>query len=240
VSEVIKELRMKKEIWISVILLAFTVFPLRAQNVHIVGAMKNVMRKGELFATIDIDTLSKETNLYGMGPVEYLKGEITVVNGRCFKSTVQPNGEMKVEETFEVKAPFFGYAQIEKWEEVQMPDSVHTIKQLEKFLNASTLERARPYFFKLKGEVDFAKIHVVNLPKGSVVHSPEEAHVGQANYSIKNKYAEIIGFFSTEHQTIFTHHSTFVHMHLITDDLLQMGHVDELQIQSKNLHLYLQ
>ena len=54
-SEVIKELRMKKEIWISVILLAFTVFPLRAQNVHIVGAMKNVMRKGELFATIDID-----------------------------------------------------------------------------------------------------------------------------------------------------------------------------------------
>jgi acetolactate decarboxylase len=240
VREVIKELRMKKEIWISVILLLFSVFPLRAQNVHIVGAMKNVMRKGELFATIDIDTLSKETNLYGMGPVEYLKGEITVVNGRCFKSTVQPNGEMKVEETFEVKAPFFGYAQIEKWEEVQMPDSVHTIKQLENFLNASTLERGRPYFFKLKGEVDFAKIHVVNLPKGSVVHSPEEAHVGQANYSIKNKYAEIIGFFSTEHQTIFTHHSTFVHMHLITDDLLQMGHVDELQIQSKNLHLYLQ
>jgi acetolactate decarboxylase len=212
---------------------------LHAQEAHIVGAMKNVMRKGELFATIDLDSLSNKSHLYGMGPVELLKGEITIVNGRSFKSSVQPNGEMKVEETFEVKAPFFGYAQIEKWEEVQMPDSVHTIKQLENFLNASTQERARPYFFKLKGEVDFAKIHVVNLPKGSVVHSPEEAHVGQGNYSIKNKNAEIIGFFSTEHQTIFTHHSTFVHMHLITDDLLQMGHVDELKLDSKKIMLFL-
>jgi len=214
-------------------------FTIHAQEVRIVGAMKNVMKKGELFGTINLDSLSNKTHLYGMGPVEYLTGEITVVDGRAFKSTIQSNGEMKVEETFEVKAPFFGYTQIEKWEERPIPDSVHTIQQLENFLNASTRDRLRPYFFKLKGEVDFAKIHVVNLPKGSVVHSPEEAHVGQANYSIKNKNAEIIGFFSMEHQTIFTHHSTFVHMHLITDDLLQMGHVDELTIFSQGIRLFL-
>lgn len=210
-----------------------------AQDVSIVGTMKNVMKKGELFATINLDSLSNKTHLYGMGPVEYLTGEITVLDGRSFKSTIQSNGEMKVEETFEVKAPFFGYTQIEKWEERQIPDSVHTIQQLENFLNASTRDRLLPYFFKLKGEVDFAKIHVVNLPKGSKVSSPEEAHVGQAVFSIKDKDAEIIGFFSTEHQTIFTHHSTFVHMHLITDDLLQMGHVDELNIVSQGVKLFL-
>jgi acetolactate decarboxylase len=230
---------MKKMMCMLFLFLCCEVVSLHAQETHIVGAMKNVMRKGELFATIDLDSLSNKPHLYGMGPVEFLTGEITVVNGRSFKSTVQLNGEMKVEETFEVKAPFFGYTQIEKWEERPISDSVHTIQQLENFLNASTRVRSRPYFFKLKGEVDFAKIHVVNLPKGSVVHSPEEAHVGQANYSIKNKNAEIIGFFSTEHQTIFTHHSTFVHMHLITDDLLQMGHVDELKLDSKKIRLFL-
>lgn len=230
---------MKKVICVLFILLCCEVPIVNAQKVHIVGAMKNVMRKGELYATLDLDSLSNKAHLYGMGPVEYLTGEITVIDGRAFKSTVMPNGEMKVEETFEVRAPFLGYTQIEKWEEVQTPDSVYTIKELENFLNASTQKRSRPYFFKLKGEVDFAKIHVVNLPKGSVVHSPEEAHVGQANYSIKNKNAEIIGFFSTEHQTIFTHHSTFVHMHLITDDLLQMGHVDELKFDVKRLKLFL-
>lgn len=210
-----------------------------AQEVHIVGAMKNVMRKGELFATIDLDSLSNKTHLYGMGPVEYLIGEITVVNGRSFKSTIQSNGEMKLEETFDVKAPFFGFARIDSWKEIELPDSIHSIAQLESFLNETTQERTRPYFFKLKGNVSNAKIHVVNLPKGSKVSSPDDAHVGQAVFSIKDKDAEIIGFFSTEHQTIFTHHSTFLHMHLITDDLLQMGHVDELKIDSNKIMLFL-
>ncbi|MFA9220675.1 MAG: acetolactate decarboxylase [Sediminibacterium sp.] len=201
--------------------------------------MKNVMRKGELFAAIDLDSLSNKTHLYGMGPVEYLIGEITVVNGRSFKSTIQSNGEMKLEETFDVKAPFFGFARIDSWKEIELPDSIHSIAQLESFLNETTQERTRPYFFKLKGKVSNAKIHVVNLPKGSNVSSPEEAHVGQAVFSIKDKDAEIIGFFSTEHQTIFTHHSTFLHMHLITDDLLQMGHVDELKIFSQGIKLFL-
>jgi acetolactate decarboxylase len=120
-----------------------------------------------------------------------------------------------------------------------LPDSIHSIAQLEAFLNETTHEIERPYFFKLKGKISNAKIHVVNLPKGSKVSSPEEAHVGQAIFSIKDKDAEIIGFFSTEHQTIFTHHSTFLHMHLITDDLLQMGHVDELTIVSQGTRLFL-
>jgi acetolactate decarboxylase len=214
-------------------------FTIHAQEVRIVGAMKNVMKKGELFGTIDLDSLSNKTHLYGMGPVEYLTGEITVVDGRAFKSTVQSNGEMKVEETFVVKAPFFGYSQINSWMEVVLPDSIHSIAQLESFLNETTHEIARSYFFKLKGKISSAKIHVVNLPKGSKVSSPEEAHVGQAVFSIKDKDAEIIGFFSTEHQTIFTHHSTFLHMHLITDDLLQMGHIDELKIDSNKIKMYL-
>jgi len=210
-----------------------------AQDVSIVGTMKNVMKKGELFATIDLDSLSNKTHLYGMGPVEYLTGELTIINGRSFKSTIQSNGEMKVEETFDVKAPFFGYARVDSWKEVELPDSIHSIAQLESFLNAATHDRIRPYFFKLTGKVSSAKIHVVNLPKGSKVSSPNDAHVGQAVFSIEDKNAEIIGFFSTEHQTIFTHHSTFVHMHLITDDLLQMGHVDELKIDSKKIMLFL-
>ena len=230
---------MKKEMCMLFLFLCCEVSMVCAQEVHIVGAMKNVMRKGELFATIDLDSLSNKTHLYGMGPVEYLTGELTIINGRSFKSTIQSNGEMKVEETFEAKAPFFGYAQINSWKEIGMPDSIHSIAQLESFLNETTHERARPYFFKLKGKVSNAKIHVVNLPKGSNVSSSEEAHVGQAVFSIKDKDAEIVGFFSTEHQTIFTHHSTFVHMHLVTDDFLQMGHVDELKIDSNKIMLFL-
>jgi acetolactate decarboxylase len=42
----------------------------------VAGAMKNVMWKGQLFGTIDLDTIFNKQHLYGLGPVEYLTGEL--------------------------------------------------------------------------------------------------------------------------------------------------------------------
>ena len=67
--------------------------------------------------------------------------------------------------------------------------------------------------------------------------SPDEAHQGQTIYKIINEDAEIIGFFSTEHQGVFTHHDSFLHMHLITKDESKMGHLDELAIGEMKLYL---
>jgi len=43
--------------------------------IQVVGAMKNVMWKGELGGTISLDTIKDKNGLYGLGPVEYLTGE---------------------------------------------------------------------------------------------------------------------------------------------------------------------
>jgi acetolactate decarboxylase len=48
---------------------------------------------------------------------------------------------------------------------------------------------------------------------------------------------EVVGFFSTEHKGIFTHHDSFLHMHLISSDEKEMGHLDELEIESMKLYL---
>lgn len=65
------------------------------------------------------------------------------------------------------------------------------------------------------GTVASAVIHIQNLPLGTKVSSPEEAHQGQRNYLIEEESVEVVGFFSTKHQGVFTHHNSFVHMHLI-------------------------
>ena len=41
-------------------------------DINIVGAMKNVMWKGELGGSIRIDTISNKKGLYGIGPESYL------------------------------------------------------------------------------------------------------------------------------------------------------------------------
>lgn len=41
----------------------------KPHEVKIVGQMKNVMRKGQLHANINLDTIADKSHLYGLGPL---------------------------------------------------------------------------------------------------------------------------------------------------------------------------
>tara|TARA_R110001632_G_scaffold92043_7_gene196934 strand:+ start:156 stop:881 length:726 start_codon:yes stop_codon:yes gene_type:complete len=206
-------------------------------DVEIVGAMKNVMWNGELGSSIDLDTISDRKGLYGLGPISYLKGELLINDGKSYMSKVATDSTMTVEKTFDVSAPFFVYANITEWHEIDVPMTIKSIQNLETFIDEKTTDYKRPFPFKLEGLVSNAIIHTQNLAEGTKVSSPEEAHHGQANYGLTNEEVEIIGFFSTEHKGVFTHHDSFIHMHLITKDERSMGHLDELEIGTMKLYL---
>lgn len=205
-------------------------------DIKVVGAMKNVMWKGELKSNIDLDTISNKNGLYGLGPVSYLTGELLINNGKSFVSKVISDSTMTVENTFNTSAPFFVYGNVTEWDEIDLPSDVKTIQDLEKLIDDKTTEFKRPFAFKLIGQVSNAIIHIQNLPEGTKVSSPDEAHQGQTDYELENRNVEIIGFFSTQHKGVFTHHDSFLHMHLITEDETKMGHLDELAIGKMKLY----
>jgi len=205
----------------------------------IVGAMKNVMHKGELAGIIHLDTIKDKNHLYGMGPVEYLTGELLVMDGISYKATVINDTAMNIEQTFDVKAPFFGYAHIASWKQSPLPDSVIGLKQLENYLLNSTKDLPQPYFFKISAITDSATVHLMNLPPGTKVSKPEDANQGKKNYTVTNQKVELLGFFSTQHQAIFTHHDTFLHLHLITENKQTMGHLDKLKLKKGTATLFL-
>jgi acetolactate decarboxylase len=206
-------------------------------KIRIIGAMKDVMWKGELGARIQLDTISNTKGLYGLGPESYLRGELLINNGKSYISRTTPGSVMSVSRGFDVSAPFFVYANVTEWYELELSSSVKSSKDVETFIDEKSKEALRPFVFKLIGKASSAKIHIQNLPSGSKVTSPEEAHQGQINFQLSNKDVEIIGFFSTEHKGVFTHHDSFVHMHLITKNEKEMGHLDELEIGKMKLFL---
>lgn len=206
-------------------------------DIKIVGAMKNVMWKGELGSRIDLDTISDKKGLYGLGPVSYLTGELLINNGKSYLSKETSDSTMTVDKTFKTSAPFFVYGNVTEWDEIKLPSDIKTMQDLEKFLDKKTADFGEPFIFKLTGQISNVIIHIQNLPEGIKVSSPDEAHQGQTSYNIENEDAEIIGFFSTEHQGVFTHHDSFLHMHLITKDESKMGHLDELKIDKMKLYL---
>lgn len=206
-------------------------------QVQIVGAMKNVMWQGQLQGQITLDTIADKKGLYGLGPQSYLSGELLINNGKSYLSKVTSDSTMAVVQNYEVEAPFFVYANVTNWQEFGLPGQLKTIKDLEAHIDSLTKDWPRPFAFKLAGKAKSAAIHIQNLPPGTKVSSPAEAHQGQTNYTLENTEVAIIGFFSTEHKGIFTHHDSFLHMHLITKDESQMGHLDSLNIQQMSLFL---
>lgn len=222
----------------------FVNFTIKAQTsnniVKVSGAMSNVMKKGQLQGTILLDTIQNKQHLYGLGPKEYLTGELLIIDGKSYVASVNEDGSIKTEETFDVKATFFVYANTENWKEYTLPKKIRTLKQLEEFIDKKTKNNNRPFAFKLQGI--FAKInfHIQNLPDGTIVKSPKDAHQGQGKYERENIEGEIIGFFSTEHQTVFTHHDTYIHIHFINSERTEMGHIDDLMLNGKmKIKLYL-
>ncbi len=201
--------------------------------------MKNVMWKGQLQGNIHLDTITPKNHLYGMGPVEFLTGEILVFDGHSYQSSVISDTTMRVNESFNLKAPFFAHSHIQNWTELSLPDTVQNLKQLQGYLLSLNFNAGQPYFFRLQGEVPKADIHIVNLPAGSTVSNPEEAHKGKKTFRITNVKSDILGFFSTAHQGIFTHQNSFLHLHLITADRKKMGHVDDLTLSSRSMKLFL-
>lgn len=206
-------------------------------NFFTVSSIRNVMWKGQLGPQITMDTLSWSDGLYGLGPESYLKGEILIDNGETYVSRVTKNESMQVLKTKLTSAPFFVYSKVDDWYSIPLPSNVKTIEELERFIDVKTKTTERPFAFKLVGDINSGKIHIQNLPEGTQVSSPKEAHQGQVNYALSAESVKIIGVFSTEHQGIFTHHDSYLHLHLITADNSKMGHLDDMDINQMILYL---
>ena len=199
--------------------------------------MRDVMWKGELGGRIALDSLAGRSGYYGLGPLAGLRGELLLADGVPYVSTVGADSSMQVRRDPSATAPFFVYAQVQTWKPIPLPKSVRSIADLETFVDQQTKDAPRPFAFRLEGAITAADIHVQNLTPGSVVSNPTEAHAGQVGYSLGNKKVRIVGFFSTAHQGIFTHHDSYLHLHLLTADAQSMGHVDALVPERMTLYL---
>ena len=207
------------------------------KGVQVVSAMRNVMWSGELEGKVLLDTLNPREGLYGLGPLEYLQGELLIANGQGYVSKVVNDSTMLVDTTTDLRAPFFVFGWQSDWKEHMLPSHIHSIKDMEHWLVEEVNTTENPFILRLKGHVSEATIHIQDLPKGTKVSSPAEAHQGQTNYKLTDEEVEIIGFFSTAHQGVFTHHDSFMHLHLITQDQQKMGHLDAADLSGMTLYL---
>ena len=204
-----------------------------SSSIRVVGQMRDVMWKGELAGKISTDSIS-DPNAYGLGPIEYLSGEVLLFEGQTFISKVIDSAIHRVTPVSAVKAPFFVYAKESHLKSLSVEPLELSLKSTEELIDTLYFDYDKPLLVRIDGVFKDITVHSVNLPVGSTVSSPDQAHKGLTQYSYKNINGSIIGFFSRKHKAIFTHHDSFFHAHFISDNRKIMGHVDSVLFNSEN------
>lgn len=199
-------------------------------QVHVAGKMDRIMRQGDLTASIALDTLQHYKNLYGLGPVAGLKGEIAIIDGSYYRSYVY-NGEIITTQTRALKAAMLVYADIKEWSAPKTLDTaVNSLADLEQVIYASAKEhgldvrKSFPFLIKLKrGSIHF---HVIDWQEGTV-HTQANHKQFAVSGERKNEETVVIGFYSATPGTFTTHNSN-IHMHFINGSKTLAAHVDDV------------
>lgn len=195
------------------------------------GALKNMMHMGDISAKTNLADLKSTPNLYAIGAFENLKGEIQIFNSESFNTFVQDSA-LAFDKTFDKKATLLVWAQVEEWTSIEIPKDITTLNELESFVSAAALKNnidtTKPFPFLIDATAQSFDWHVINWKDGDRVHT----HAKHVNSGLKGTQTdtkvELLGFYSTSHHAIFTHHTTNMHIHVKSASPTIAGHLDGL------------
>jgi acetolactate decarboxylase len=209
-------------------------------SMRFVGAQREAIMTGRRSAILDLRTLQNEAHVYGIGPLEGLAGEVTIVNNRPSLARVGADRRVHVEESFEGGVPFFVWADVPEWQELTIPSAVRSCADLETFLGeagqVARLSQAFP--FLLRGCPALVDFHVVDAkpdtPFGMAAHQ-----LIQIPFELRDRNSTLVGFWSNQHQGIFTPMGVTIHVHFQTDENDASGHVQGLDLAGGGMTLSL-
>jgi acetolactate decarboxylase len=208
---------------------------MNAQEVRVSGASRNVMMGLNLSAHMRLDTLLFNESLFGLGPVDSLQGEITILKGIPYVSTII-NGNISTRVDSNLMAPFFVYSYCKEWIE----RSFHfkgNFKDLEQFLSSNS-DHSRPYPFRIIGIFRQVDYHIIMKDWSNPIHNHEIHYQSKVSFSESDMEGEIVGFFSKSHEGIFTHKGDYIHIHLVRQNPALSAHIDQIEFDGEVI-LYL-
>ena len=202
-----------------------------AYQVKAVSAMKKVMMGTDFSAHIDWDTIPK-ANLYALAPMNRLQGEVTIIDGKMHASQVDKDSQVTIRHDYKVKSPFAVYAHVDHWESYETKLSTNKVSDIQDFIEKIATDKGydldKPFPFRIKGDFDQLKYHIISMPEDQKKHNHQLHQKAKRFFDLKNITGELLGFYSQQHEGVFTHKNQFIHVHFVDEKASNAGHLDGL------------
>ena len=203
-------------------------------GVRWIGAQRDVLG-GDVRGHVELEALSAVPHLYGLGPLEGLRGEVSIFDS--VPSIARIEREMVVTAaSWRARACFLVWAQVPAWferpfERVKAtPAGLDAIeREVVALAGEAGVDPDRPLPFRLRASAVEATLHVLDKRDG-LPHNPERHEQAKARRTLEDAAVELIGFYSRHHRGIFTPGESSVHVHLQTEDGRISGHLETIQL----------
>lgn len=193
------------------------------------GVLREIMMEGQLQSRKSLSSFSETPNFFALGAMEGLAGEILVMDGKP-SNGVAKNGQLIIHEDFNTGAALLITSEVEEWVEIALTDGINSMDALQKHLSGlDEVDSNQAFPFLIKGEVNSLAWHVINATEATERTHDAYKAAGLSG-TLTNETVEILGFYSRNHEGVFTHHGSYLHLHFVNDNKDSMGHVDELDL----------
>lgn len=200
------------------------------------GNLKSVFDGNWSTATTLNDALSGSSS-YGLGALSELRGEFLVIGGNAMlvyptetalPRVVASHHGHGTNET----ATLLVAADVPAWREFPITKDVPSA-ELEGWIRSSAeaagVDVSRPFPFLLRGVFRNVGWHVAD---GTRVEPGMRPDTNAQHGTIVEGEGTVVGFYSTQHQGVFTMMGENTHMHMVLSDHTVLGHVRALDVAS--------
>jgi acetolactate decarboxylase len=193
------------------------------------GNLKSIFA-GNWSSAVELDGAVSSEHAYGLGALADLRGEFIVVDGNVMLSypTAEPIPRVVAAHRGSSEAAtLLVTASVPRWREMPLEEvlAANLEEAVRAAAEASSLDSSKPFPFLLRGTLRNIAWHVAD---GTRVEPGMRPDTNAQQGTIASAEATVVGFYSTQHQGIFTMMGQNSHMHVVLSDHSVVGHVRAL------------
>lgn len=205
-------------------------------SVETYGELRAMMHEGKTGPVVNLGSILTPT-VYGLGALSELRGEVTILGGNVWLAYPEEGDNTRVETTTSTteSAALFVAANVQSWKAVPIPDDIEFSaldQRIEALASAAGVDVEKPFPVLVEGELTGLRWHVIDGRRLTPGPSSHEQHMRMAaKGEAPLVRATLLGFFSKQHQGVFTHRGQNIHFHFIDPEKRLSGHVDAVGIR---------
>jgi acetolactate decarboxylase len=204
------------------------------------GSIREAIMMGKRDAVFDLRTLKGKPHLWGLGALGGLTGEITIADGLSLLARVGTDHSIQVSEGYDGDATICVWAEVPSWRTTSVPPDIRTYSELEAFVGDAGKQAAltQAFPFVVTGRPKQIDFHVVDAKPDALPGMAAHQAI-QIPFETRQSEATLVGFWSSQHEGIFTPKGSKMHVHFQSKDNKASGHIQGLDLTQSEMTLRL-